>query len=114
MNSQNLDILLARFRLRSLFQHVVSTGDISEPQKQKRTGYHLGKLLREEGLKPDEALVVGDAVVDVQMARQQHVPLIVVLTGHLDRQQARELGVETVLPSIADLPEWLESAAIGS
>jgi phosphoglycolate phosphatase len=108
MNPKNLDTLLARFHLRSFFRHVISTGDVSEPHKQKKTGYHLGSLLRQEGLKPNEALVVGDALVDVEMARQQQVPLVVVLTGHLDRQQAQELGVEHVLSSIADLPKWLE------
>ena len=109
MNARNLDLLLDRFHLRPLFQHVFSTGDISEPEQRKETGYHLGLLLRAEGLGSRQAIVVGDALVDVRMARQQGVPLVVVLTGHLDLEQARNTGAEAVLPSVADLPRWLDS-----
>ena len=113
MNPANLQILLDRFRLRPFFRHAISTADHIEPHKQKRTGFDLARLLESEGLQPEEALVVGDALVDVEMARHQRVPLVVVLTGHLTRTQARELGVGHVLPSIADLPGWLESQENG-
>ena len=113
MNPANLQILLDRFRLRPFFRHAISTADHIEPHKQTRTGFDLARLLELEGLQPEEALVVGDALVDVEMARHQRVPLVVVLTGHLTRTQARELGVGHVLPSIADLPGWLESQENG-
>lgn len=106
MNADNLARLMDRFGLRARFRHVLSTGDLNDPARQKHSGYHLQQVLDWESLAPHEALVVGDAPVDVQMARNKQVPVIVVLTGHLDRQQAHALGVETVLPSVADLPAW--------
>lgn len=106
MNADNLGKLLEKFQLRSFFQNAVSTGDNDDPAKQKPTGYHLRLLLEQEGLRPEEALVVGDAHSDVEMARRRQVPIVVVLTGHLNEAQARALGVEGILPSVASLPAW--------
>ena len=93
MNADNLAKLLDRFELRTCFRHVISTGETNDPAQQKRTGYHLRQVLDWEAIAPHEALCVGDAPVDVQMAQQQQVPVVVVLTGHLDGRHARDLGV---------------------
>jgi phosphoglycolate phosphatase-like HAD superfamily hydrolase len=107
MDADNLAILMDRFDLRTWFRHMISTGEISDPTKQKDTGYHLRQILDMESIAPHEALCVGDAPVDVQMAREQDVPVVVVLTGHLDRRQASDLGVEDILDTVADLPSWI-------
>jgi len=107
MDADNLRTLLRRFELRGLLQHTISTGETNDPAQQKGTGYHLGQLLSQEALAPHEALCVGDAPVDVEMARRQQVPVVVVLTGHLDEHAARKLNVRHILASVADLPAWL-------
>ena len=107
MNADNLAKLLDRFELRAFFRHAISSGEANDPAQQKRTGFHLRQVLDWEAVAPHEALCVGDALVDVQMARQQQVPIVVVLTGHLDERQARDLGVEAILRSVADLPAWI-------
>lgn len=107
MNTDNLGKLLDRFRLRPYFQHLLSSGETDDPDKQKATGYHLRQLLEGEGLEPGEALCVGDALCDVQMAQRRQVPIVVVLTGHLTEVEARALGVAGVLPSLRFLPEWI-------
>jgi phosphoglycolate phosphatase-like HAD superfamily hydrolase len=107
MNADNLPKLLDRFELRDCFRHTISTGETNDPALQKRTGYHLRQLLDWETLAPHEALCVGDAQVDVQMAERQQVPIVVVLTGHLDERQARDLSVRAILRSAADLPAWI-------
>lgn len=107
MNTDNLAKLLNRFDLSAYFRHVISTGETNDPTRQKGTGYHLGRLLHDEAISPDEALCVGDAPVDVQMAQRQQVPVVVVLTGHLDAQQAHDLCVDAVVDSVADLPSWI-------
>jgi phosphoglycolate phosphatase len=107
MNTENLGTLMDRFGLRALFRHVVSTGEVNDPAQQKRTGFHLRQVLDREGVAPHEALCVGDALVDVRMAQSQRVPVVVVLTGHLDQQQARDLKVQAILASVADLPAWI-------
>jgi phosphoglycolate phosphatase len=107
MNSDNLAKLLDRFQLRALLRHTLSSGDTDDPAKQKATGYHLGGLLDQEGLRPAEALCVGDARCDVEMAQRRQVPIVVVLTGHLTEAQARPLGVAGILPSVTYLPGWI-------
>jgi phosphoglycolate phosphatase-like HAD superfamily hydrolase len=115
MNTVNLEKLFARFHLRPLFRHVISTAETNDPLKQKFTGYYLGQLLRSEQLTPDEVVCVRDALADVQMAQRRQVPIVVVLTGHLAEPAARKLGVQHILPSVSSLPEWIASStAIGS
>jgi phosphoglycolate phosphatase-like HAD superfamily hydrolase len=111
MNADNLEKLFARFQLRPLFQHVLSAAETNDPLKQKCTGYHLGQLLQSEQLAPDEVVCVGDALPDVQMARRQQVPIVVVLTGHLTEAEARNLSVREIFPSVASLPQWLAASA---
>jgi phosphoglycolate phosphatase-like HAD superfamily hydrolase len=110
MNADNLATLLARFELRSCLRHALSTGDSDDPARQKHTGYHLRQVLDWESLAPCEVLCVGDALVDVEMARQVQAPIVVVLTGHLDQVHADQLDVVATLPTVADLPEWIERA----
>ena len=107
MNSDNLRVLLDRFRLQDLFRHAISTSGTDDPEKQKPTGYHLGQLMAAEGLAADEVLCVGDAAADVQMAGRQQAPIVVVLTGHLTESEARQLEVHDVLPSVSHLPRWI-------
>ena len=110
MNTDNLEKLLGRFQLRPLFRHVLSTAETDDPLQQKFTGYHLGQLLQSEQLAPEEVVCVGDALPDVQMAQRQRVPIVIVLTGHLAEDEGRKLDVQGILPSLADLPQWIASS----
>ena len=107
MNADNLGKLFERFDLRRYFRHAISTGETNDPAQQKRTGFHLRQVLDRESVAPHEALCVGDAAVEVEMAQRQQVPVVIVLTGHLDERQARDLNVRAVLRSVADLPAWI-------
>lgn len=114
MNTQNLTRLFQRFHLYPHFRHVISTDDTEDPDKQKASGYHLRQLMQHEGLKPHEALCVGDAATDVQMAKSQGVDVVAVLTGHLSEEEARALYVTAILVTINDLPEWLSAQALNA
>jgi phosphoglycolate phosphatase-like HAD superfamily hydrolase len=107
MNADNLGKLFERFDFRSFFRHAISTGETNDPAQQKCTGFHLRQVLDWESVAPHEALCVGDAPVEVEMAQRQQVPVVVVLTGHLDERQARDLNVRAIIPSVADLPAWI-------
>ncbi|HPA19918.1 MAG TPA: HAD family hydrolase [Verrucomicrobiae bacterium] len=108
MNGDNLGRLLDRFGLRGHLRHAISTSDTDDPDKQKPTGYHLRRLLQVEGLDPQEVLCVGDAASDILMAQSQSVPIVIVLTGHLTEAEALARGVTDILPSVADLPAWIQ------
>lgn len=98
-----LDSLSEEFKFNFSKDNLISTIDTEDPLKQKTTGYHLAKLITEKGWKKEEVIVVGDAKSDVIMARTLHIKPVVVLTGMLTKQEAIELGVEIILPSVADL-----------
>lgn len=63
--------------------------------------------MKEQNVKPEECLYVGDAENDVQMAKNAGIEPIVVLTGHLDKERAEALGVKKIFPDIAYLKEIL-------
>lgn len=65
----------------------------------------LLKLLEDFNVEPSEAIMVGDATTDVFMAQAAHVLPILVLTGQISAEEAPSLGVQYILPTIADLPE---------
>lgn len=109
MHAENLEVLLERFALRDYFTHRISTIETDDPAKQKPSGYPLRRLMEAEGLRAEEVLCIGDADSDVEMARTQNVPIVVVLTGHLNESQARALGVTAILPSATALPGWIRS-----
>lgn len=61
------------------------------------------EILRRQNVDPEDAVVVGDAENDVRMAQSAGVEPIVVLTGHLDEERARSLGVRHIINTVADL-----------
>jgi HAD superfamily hydrolase (TIGR01549 family) len=66
--------------------------------------YVIDKL----GVKPEETLYVGDAVLDYECAKNAKVEYVTVLTGCLNRTELKKLGVENIINSVSDLPEFLE------
>ena len=58
------------------------------------------------GLDPAEALMVGDSLHDLLAARAAGMPAVAVLTGVARRAELAP-AAEAVLPSVADLPDWL-------
>ncbi len=99
------------FGLTTLFREVISTSDSDLPERQKATGYHLRQLCRRRGLDVAQTLCVGDAGSDVAMAHSCGVPIIVVLSGALDRSASAGLGVSWVIPSLAELPDFLSRSS---
>jgi len=63
------------------------------------------------GFGPDQTLFVGDAKSDVLMARQAKVEPVAVLTGHLDRKEAQDLGVKYIIENVTCLPEVFKNYA---
>ncbi len=52
---------------------------------------------------PENAIMVGDARNDVLMAQAAKIEPIVVLTGHLNIQQAEALGVTHIIQDVTHL-----------
>jgi phosphoglycolate phosphatase-like HAD superfamily hydrolase len=104
--------IVSKFGLQRCFRTVISTSDSDLPERQKASGYHLGELCRRDGLAANETLCVGDAKSDIEMARCHGIPVAIVLTGALDRESAQAQGVEWIIPSLAELPDFLRQSEL--
>lgn len=70
----------------------------------------LRELLALEGLRAEQALMIGDTEYDVAMAAAIGMPAIGVTCGVHAPQRLKRAGVHALLECVADLPRWLASA----
>lgn len=103
--------IMPKFNIPRVFSGILSSGDFNDPTKQKPHPHMITMLLAEHNILPSEAICVGDATADVQMSRAAGVTPVVVLTGHLTKEEARMLGVTYILPEVTHLGEILSQFA---
>ena len=89
--------------------HASRTGD-EAPGKPDPT--MLRELMDELGVRPAEALMVGDTTHDLQMAANAGVASIGVTSGGHDADTLAQLSPLACLTSVAGLPGWLEERGI--
>jgi len=106
---------------KTLFKHLESTGIGTQAfdlilhkeslRNHKPNPDALYQACEELGIRPSEAVYVGDARVDVQCARAAGMKFIGVLTGGATRKDFEECGVsgKDILETIKDLPEKLKT-----
>ena len=94
--------IIPRFDVPAVFVQIITSHDIPV-QKTKPDPYMLQIIIKDQDVKPEECVYVGDAENDVYMARNAGIEPIVVLTGHLDIKNAEDLGVRHILPDITYL-----------
>jgi phosphoglycolate phosphatase-like HAD superfamily hydrolase len=99
--------IMPRFGIPPVFAQIVSVYDTQDPAKAKPNPYMVETILGKQGVSAAEAVLIGDARGDVLMARAVGVLPIVVLTGHLTREQAVELDVRYIIPDVTHLTEVL-------
>jgi phosphoglycolate phosphatase len=99
--------LIPHFRMEDIFSSIISSSQLADPSRGKPYPDMLFKLLEDFSIPADEAVMVGDSKVDVLMAEAAHVLPIAVLTGQLSKEEASGLGLQYILPTIADLPKLL-------
>jgi len=100
--------VMPRFNVPDVFDQIISGYDIDDPRKQKPHPYMLEEILSAQHVASDEAILVGDAKSDVQMARNAKVEPVVVLTGHLSKCEAEQLAVKHVIDTVAELEAVLQ------
>ncbi len=67
----------------------------------------LEEILEETGLKPKDAIMLGDSIYDLQMAKYGEMHSLGVLTGVHDEERLWQQEPLAVLDSVADFPDWL-------
>ncbi|OGK62094.1 hypothetical protein A2334_04510 [Candidatus Roizmanbacteria bacterium RIFOXYB2_FULL_38_10] len=103
-----LQKIYEKFSIPKVFCQIVTAYDEDvPPEKTKPHPHMLELILNKQKIKSSEALFVGDAENDVLMAKNAGIEPVVVLTGHLSKEQADKLGVKYVLPDVTKLEEIL-------
>lgn len=94
--------IFPRFGIPDVFAQIITSFDVPI-EKTKPHPFMLETILHDQDAKPSETIYIGDAESDVRMAQAAGVEPIVVLTGHLNKEQAEKLGVKRILTDITDL-----------
>ena len=100
--------IFPHFNFPDVFSQIVSSHDIEDPEMTKPHPHMLELIMSKQNIKPKETVFVGDAHTDVQMAYNAHVTPIVVLTGHLKRKAAEEIGVKYIISDVTQLETVLK------
>jgi len=105
-----LDRDLERTGLRSYFSATRTIDEaMSKPHPQM-----LLELIDELGVTPSETLMVGDTTFDLEMARNAGSAAVAVLTGAQQREELMDCAPLECLPSVGELPAWLEEFVPGA
>ncbi|MBI2028354.1 MAG: HAD family hydrolase [Candidatus Levybacteria bacterium] len=99
--------IMPKFDIPPVFSQIVSVYDVPDKDKGKPHPFMVEQILTAQHVLPEEAVLVGDARNDVLMARAAGVTPIVVLTGHLNETEAREMGIPHIIPDVTHLERVL-------
>lgn len=83
---------------------------VDEAPSKPAPGMLLG-IFDELGVRPEEALMVGDTSFDLEMAQNAGCPAVGVLSGAQREEHLRPHRPLAILPSVRELPAWLDGAS---
>ena len=95
--------IMPQFHIPQVFTQIMTGYDLADHTKGKPDPYIAQTIMKEQGFLPEETIMVGDAKNDVLMAQHAGITPIVVLTGHLTRQEAEKLGVKYIIEDVTKL-----------
>ena len=102
------DCVIPKFGIPDVFSQIVSAYDIDNPEKTKPHPHMAQHILKTQKIFPDETVLVGDDKNDVLMAQAANIIPIVVLTGHLSKNEAKVFGVKYIIPNVTKLEKVLD------
>lgn len=108
VNPEMLNRVIQKFKIPDVFSKIVTAHDIDDPEKAKPHPFIAQKIMETQKILPNETVMVGDARSDVLMAQAANIIPIVVLTGHLNKTEAEELGVKYIIPDVTHLEKVLD------
>lgn len=97
-------ITLAEFGLKGYFDYVVTGNDVVN---HKPSAEGIRKILWHFGLKPAEALMVGDSVNDVKASHEAGVKIAAVLWDSYGKENVLQLPTDFVFHDVAEFHDWL-------
>lgn len=99
--------VMPKFNIPDVFSQIITAYDLDDPTHAKPHPYSGQTIMQTQGVAPENTMMVGDAKNDVLMGQAIGATPVVVLTGHLNREQAQELGVKHIIPDVSHLEEVL-------
>jgi len=90
--------------LEKLFASIHSCADYA-PLLQKPAPHMLEQAMLHSSVNPDRTVYIGDAPNDIRMAKAAGVAPIAILTGHLTRASATNLGARYIIDNISEFPK---------
>ena len=99
--------IIPYFGIPKVFSSIISSYDIEDVALLKPDPYMINQILKLENVSSENAVLVGDAKTDVQMSQRANVEPIVVLTGHLTREEAEDLAVRKIIKDVTELESAL-------
>jgi HAD superfamily hydrolase (TIGR01509 family) len=99
-------ITLKHLGLQQYFDLIVTGHDV---QKHKPSSEGIQKVLKIVGLEPQEVLMVGDSVADVNAAHEAGVKIAAVLWDSYSKENILQMEVDYLFYSVAEFGAWLKS-----
>lgn len=97
------DRVFKKFNIPNIFEDVITIYDLDDPRHAKPHPFMANKIMQNAGVPPNKTVLVGDAESDMQMAWNAGIEPVAVLTGHLDRDEAAQLGVRHIIDNVLGL-----------
>ena len=105
---RGLDYALTRSGIESLFH---ATRTVDEAPSKPHPGM-LFDILDDLGVRPEEALMIGDTVYDLEMARSARMAGLGVLSGSQGREELERFEPLACLANVVDVPDWLAAQPV--
>ncbi len=99
--------VLKKFQFPEVFDQILTIYDIDDIAHAKPHPHMLHQILETQQVSAADTIFVGDAKNDVLMAQAAGVEPVVVLTGHLTREEAVALKVRYIIDDVTKLPQLL-------
>ncbi len=100
------EVTLKRYDLYRFFDVVVTREDCAD---MKPAPDAVMKVLNTLQVSPDEAILIGDGVIDIMAARAAGIPSVAVPTGPFTSTRLIEAEPDFLLGSVNDLPTLIET-----
>ena len=99
------NITLQEFKIEKYFDYVVTGNDVVQ---RKPSSEGLRKIMQHFALSPDEVLMVGDAVSDVNAAREAGVKIAAVVWDSYAKEEVLQMNADFVFHDVKEFHKWLK------
>jgi len=104
-SEKTTDCILKKFKIENFFSAVTPRDKVKHV---KPNTEHLKATLKALGVKPEEALMVGDSIIDMKCARELGAIAVGLPTGISKPEELIDAGANYLITSITDLPTLIE------